>query len=91
MSNTTDATVDNGWASGMIKQGRIGLIRQSTATHGLCGDQRYVGLTVLRTTSDSITVEAPPHGNIAPPGYYMLFLLAEHTGTPSMGSIVHLS
>ena len=42
-----------------------------------------VGLGVLNVT-------APPTGNIAPPGYYMLFIL-NSAGVPSVASFVQLS
>jgi len=35
-------------------------------------------------------VTAPPNGNIAPPGYYMLFALTS-AGVPSVATFVHLS
>jgi Domain of unknown function (DUF1929) len=37
-----------------------------------------------------LTVTAPPNGNIAPPGYYMLFLV-NNSGVPSVGFITHLN
>jgi hypothetical protein len=40
--------------------------------------------------SGSLTVTAPPNGNIAPPGYYMLFILNSN-GVPSVASSVLLS
>jgi hypothetical protein len=33
---------------------------------------------------DLLKVKAPPHGNIAPPGYYLLFLV-NHERVPSAG------
>ena len=39
----------------------------------------------LRRDRDPLTVTAPPNGNIAPPGYYMLFLL-NSSGVPSLAS-----
>ena len=36
-----------------------------------------------------MTVTAPPNGNIAPPGYYMLFIL-NNSGVPSVASFVQL-
>jgi len=37
-----------------------------------------------------LTVTAPSDPNLAPPGYYMLFLL-DGNGVPSVASIVHLA
>ncbi len=37
--------------------------------------------------SGALTVTAPPNGNIAPPGYYMLFIL-NSSGVPSVATFV---
>ena len=52
-------------------------------------DQRLVGLS-FTAGSGVLNVTAPPNGNIAPPGYYMLFVL-NSAGVPSVASFVHLS
>ena len=36
-------------------------------------DQRNVVLRVLGRTRNRVTVAAPPNGNVAPPGPYLLF------------------
>ena len=41
-------------------------------------------------TSGGLTVTAPPNGNIAPPGMYMLFVVNAN-GVPSVASWVHVS
>ncbi|MGH3515413.1 MAG: IPT/TIG domain-containing protein, partial [Pseudonocardiaceae bacterium] len=48
-----------------------------------------MGLTFTRG-SGTLTVTAPPNGNIAPPGYYMLFLL-NSSGVPSVAKFTKLS
>lgn len=40
--------------------------------------------------SGALTVMAPPNGNIAPPGYYMLFIL-NNSGVPSVATFVQLA
>ena len=65
------------------------LIRNGTVTHAFGMDQRMVGMS-FTAGSGSLTVTAPPNGNIAPPGYYMLFILNSN-GVPSMASSVLLS
>jgi hypothetical protein len=65
------------------------LIRNGTVTHAFGMDQRMVGMS-FTTGSGSLTVTAPPNGNIAPPGYYMLFILNSN-GVPSVASSVLLS
>jgi hypothetical protein len=39
--------------------------------------------------SDRLVLRAPPHGYVAPPGYYMLFLVSKH-GVPSVARFVQL-
>ena len=49
------------------------LVRNPSLTHLTDGDQRTVVLPVIARQGRSVTVSAPPHGNVAPPGPYMLF------------------
>jgi hypothetical protein len=65
------------------------LIRASAVTHSFDMDQRMVVLNFSNGGS-SLSATAPPNGNIAPPGYYLLFLLNKN-GVPSVGSFVQLS
>jgi hypothetical protein len=65
------------------------LMKAGSVTHSFDMDQRYVGLT-LTAASGSLTVTGPPNSNIAPPGYYMLFLVNQ-AGTPSLASWVQVS
>ncbi len=62
------------------------LIRNGTVTHAFGMDQRMVGMS-FTAGSGSLTVTAPSNGNIAPPGYYMLFIL-NAAGVPSLASSV---
>jgi hypothetical protein len=64
------------------------LLRPGSVTHGNNMSQRYVGLTIKKILAPTITLEAPPNANIAPPGYYMLFLLQD--GVPSEAAFVRL-
>ena len=67
------------------------LMKAGSVTHSFDMDQRYVGLTfTMGQTSGSLSVTAPSNSNIAPPGYYMLFLVNQ-TGTPSLASWVQVS
>src|SRR4030095_691091 len=65
------------------------LMKTGTVTHAFDMDQRMVGLT-FTVGSGVLDVTGPPSGNIAPPGYYMLFLL-NSTGVPSVAQFVQLS
>jgi fibronectin type 3 domain-containing protein len=64
------------------------LVRNGTVTHAFGMDQREVGLS-FTAGNGTLTVTPPPNGNIAPPGYYMLFLL-NSSGVPSLASFVEL-
>jgi hypothetical protein len=62
------------------------LVRPGATTHSFNTDQRMVGL-VYTPTATGITVTAPPNGNIAPAGYYMLFVV-DTAGVPSVAAFV---
>jgi hypothetical protein len=67
---------------------KVGLVRLGAATHSQDQGQRYVPLSF--TTSDStITAKAPANSNIAPAGYYMLFI-TDSAGVPSVAKIIQL-
>ncbi len=50
------------------------LVSNASITHLVDADQRNVVLPVLRASGHTLTVKAPPSGNVAPPGPYMLFV-----------------
>jgi hypothetical protein len=50
------------------------LVRRSSVTHLIDGDQRTVELPILSVSGGTLVVKAPPSGAVAPPGDYMLFL-----------------
>src|SRR6202035_1351662 len=64
------------------------LVRNGAVTHSFGMDQREVGLSFTAGTA-SLNVTAPPDSNIAPPGYYMLFLL-NNSGVPSVATFVQI-
>src|SRR5262249_12372649 len=66
------------------------LLRSGATTHSLNMDQRYVGLSIRSRTSQSLQLQAPPDGFVAPPGYYMLFIL-NGARVPSQGKFVQLA
>jgi hypothetical protein len=65
------------------------LVKDGAVTHAFNMDQRLVGLTFTHG-SGALTVTGPPNGNIAPPGYYMLFLI-DNAGVPSVAKFVQVS
>ena len=65
------------------------LMRPGAPTHAFDMEQRLVGLS-FTPGSGVLNVTAPPNSNIAPPGYYMLFLL-NTSGVPSVAQFVELT
>lgn len=69
---------------------RVVLIKPGSATHATDFEQRYVDLPFTVSAAGTLTATAPPNGNHAPPGPYMLFILTS-TGIPSVATFVHVS
>jgi hypothetical protein len=65
------------------------LIRPGAPTHAFDMEQRLVAMN-FTAGSGVLNVTAPPNGNIAPPGYYMLFIL-NSSGVPSVAQFVQLT
>jgi hypothetical protein len=64
------------------------LVRAGAVTHAFDMDQRLVGLT-FTVGNGVLKARAPANGNLAPPGYYLLFIL-DSKGVPSPGQFVRL-
>ncbi|HKV64738.1 MAG TPA: galactose oxidase-like domain-containing protein [Candidatus Acidoferrum sp.] len=65
------------------------LMRPGAPTHAFDMEQRMVAMN-FTAGSGVLNVTAPPNGNIAPPGYYMLFIL-NSSGVPSVAQFVQLT
>jgi hypothetical protein len=65
----------------------VSLMRPGAVTHSFDEDQRFLNLSFTRETG-RLLVTAPANGNLAPPGYYMLFLVAGEV--PSTARFVRL-
>jgi len=70
------------------------LVRPGSTTHAFDMEQRIVSLCgpapqAPCAGSGTLSLNAPPNGNIAPPGYYMLFVL-DSAGVPSKAGWVDL-
>ena len=65
------------------------LIRAAAVTHSFDMDQRLVEVS-FSLQGTNLKVTAPPNANIAPPGYYMLFLVNKN-GVPSVASFVQIT
>jgi plastocyanin len=66
------------------------LMRPGAVTHAFNQAQRYVGCAISGTSAAAVNATAPPDGNVAPPGHYLLFLV-NRDRTPSTGVWVRLS
>lgn len=66
----------------------VALIRPSSTTHCIDINQRYVEL-IFDSTAGNITAEVTSNHNLAPPGYYMLFIIKK--GIPSKSKFICLS
>jgi len=70
------------------------LIRPGSATHGENMEQRLIGLcgdtSPCTASNNTLSLTTPPDGSIAPPGYYMLFLL-DSAGVPSKAWFIQLT
>lgn len=60
---------------------RAALTRCGSVTHAFDADQRYVGLTFDQAGEGALAVTMPPNSNIAPPGYYLLWVI-DASGRP---------
>ena len=67
---------------------KVTLVALGNTTHGINMNQRYLPLA-FTAGSGQVTATAPATANLAPPGWYMLFLVDEE-GVPSRSKIVSL-
>jgi Concanavalin A-like lectin/glucanases superfamily/Galactose oxidase-like, Early set domain/Bacterial Ig domain/Kelch motif len=67
----------------------VSLIRPGAVTHGFDEDQRFLSLS-FTAGSGALSIQAPANANLAPPGYYMLFLV-NTAGVPSVAPFVHFA
>jgi len=66
----------------------VSLIRLGAVTHAFDEDQRFLPLA-FTASPGALSIQAPANANLAPPGYYMLFLVGSN-GVPSVASFVRL-
>jgi hypothetical protein len=67
----------------------VSLIRPGVTTHAFDNSQRLVDLPIQQRTATEVHVTSPAANALAPPGWYMLFIL-DRAGVPSTASWVHL-
>jgi hypothetical protein len=67
---------------------KVNLVHMGNVTHNLDMDQRLVPLNFTQQ-GDGVRITGPANANVAPPGWYMVFLV-DNNGVPSYGQIVRL-
>ena len=67
---------------------RVTLVKMSSVTHSFNMEQRFIELT-FNSAGSQLTIQAPTRAGIAPPGYYMLFVL-DASGVPSIAQTVRI-
>ena len=68
--------------------GAVTLVRLGSVTHAFDSNQRFNRLPFV-PTAGGLTVTAPANPNLAPPGYYLLFIVNQN-GVPSTGKSFRL-
>ena len=68
---------------------QVTLLRTASVTHTFDQSQRFMSLK-FTTAGNGLNVTMPSGGNLAPPGFYLLFIL-NSAGVPSVGSIIQIS
>jgi plastocyanin len=66
------------------------LLRPGAVTHGFNMSQRGLELVVSGMGAGTVTVDGPPNANLAPPGWYLLFVL-NTSRVPSAGRWIRLT
>ena len=67
----------------------VTLIKNGVTTHSFDSGQRLVDLAIVSQADNSIQATITDEPNIAPPGWYMLFLVDDQ-GIPSVAEWIHL-
>ena len=66
----------------------VSLVKIGSVTHSINQDQRYLQLP-FAAAGGTLNVQAPANANLAPPGYYMLFIL-DTNGIPSVAAMIQI-
>lgn len=69
--------------------GSVVFMRPGATTHSQNMEDRLVPLTFSSPVAGALDIQAPTNPNIAPPGYYMLFILNQNK-IPSVATFVHI-
>ena len=65
------------------------LMYPGAVTHGFNMTQRSIECEIVNTAGNIVQVIAPPHGNIAPLGHYLVFIL-DNNRIPSVGKWIRI-
>ena len=68
---------------------QVVMMRVASVTHSVDFEQRRVPLRFTRN-GGTLNAVAPPNSNVAPPGFYMLFLI-DDDGVPSVAEMVQVT
>ncbi len=68
---------------------KVSLIHTASNTHTFDMSGRFMWLNFTKTTS-GLNISMPANANLAPPGYYMLFIL-NAAGVPSVANVMQIS
>ena len=66
------------------------LVRNCVTTHSFDGSQRLVDLPITNRAGGALTATVPQNPNLAPPGWYMLFIV-DNAGIPSIAAWIQLT
>jgi|GEM_PF-1384695 len=67
----------------------VALVGLGAVTHTFDSDQRYVNLP-FTVSAGALTIQSPASPNLAPPSYYMLFII-DSSGVPSVAKVIKVS
>ena len=68
---------------------RVTLLRLGAVTHNLDVEVRFFDLS-FEQPNNIVTAKSPATANIAPPGYYQLFIW-NSSGVPSIAKVIHIN
>ena len=68
---------------------RVVFISPGSMTHAFDMNQRLVELEFEEKEGKILKIKSPKDGHVAPPGYYILFILSEHN-VPSTGEFIRI-
>jgi hypothetical protein len=68
----------------------ISLVRNGVTTHSFDSEQRLIDLEITGRAAGNLQVAVPVNPNLAPPGWYMIFLI-DQDGIPSLATWIQIT